>query len=516
MNGNYNRGKDYAVVLSLCMIIKNEEKYLRDCLESVKDVAEEIIIVDTGSSDKSLEIAESFDSNIFHFTWINNFSAARNFAISKCTGDWILYLDADERLSAKSISELKVLVSRNENIGIKCIVKNIDAEFNRTNTMKYTRLFRNQPEVKFAGRVHEQIDSSLLQLKYKIVDSSIEIIHLGYNISSDAKKGKAKRNLQLLLEDYETSNSAYCAYQLAQTYNVLDDNENAIKFSFEALEKNELNIQQRAISCGLISNIYLKEHKVEAAHKFVIEGLKFDGKQPYLNLLASKIYLRLQNLSKAEYYCAMALEQNNRLFTGNNYSSIDIILSEDEIIYFGIILAIQSENKKNLDFYLTALEKYLRIQPGNNFDKKIGLIKKLCSKIRLSENEEMELVGLINRKNLDYFLEFLRIYNFSESKLRILEKLAYSFSKEPGFVSLYGVTLADNNLVEKAITVLESLVDSNESEPSTLFHLISLYVKSNQVNKISGYINFLETNYSNIPEIKARLPLLKQKLTALF
>ncbi len=85
--------------LSLCMIVKNEEKHLARCLSSVKDVADEIVIVDTGSTDKTIEIAESFSAKIFHFDWVNDFSAARNFALSKCTGDWILYLDADEELN---------------------------------------------------------------------------------------------------------------------------------------------------------------------------------------------------------------------------------------------------------------------------------------------------------------------------------------------------------------------------------------------------------------------------------
>ena len=93
--------------LTLSMIVKNEEKYLEGCLESVKNVADEIVIVDTGSEDSTLDIAERYGAKIYHFEWIDDFSAARNFALSKSTGDWILYLDADERLSKDSVEEVK-------------------------------------------------------------------------------------------------------------------------------------------------------------------------------------------------------------------------------------------------------------------------------------------------------------------------------------------------------------------------------------------------------------------------
>ena len=92
--------------ITLSMIVKNEERYLRECLESVKDIVSEIVIVDTGSTDSTIKIAKDYGAKLYSFGWINDFSAARNFALSKSTGDWILYLDADERLSENSKNEL--------------------------------------------------------------------------------------------------------------------------------------------------------------------------------------------------------------------------------------------------------------------------------------------------------------------------------------------------------------------------------------------------------------------------
>ena len=89
--------------LSLCMIVKNEEKLLPGCLESAKDFVDEIIIVDTGSTDKTIEIAKQYNAKIYEHPWENNFSKHRNQSISYATSDWILYLDADEELANQVI-----------------------------------------------------------------------------------------------------------------------------------------------------------------------------------------------------------------------------------------------------------------------------------------------------------------------------------------------------------------------------------------------------------------------------
>ena len=194
--------------LSLCMIVKNEEKHLARCLSSVKGVADEIVIVDTGSSDKTIEIAESFGAKIFHFDWVNDFSAARNFALSKCSGDWILYLDADEELNPDCIEEVKKYKSHKP-AGVYCTVKSLGSSIANESVMKYPRLFANVPGVEFVGKVHEQIIDSLRKNKIPLVESEIEIIHHGYAIDEDGLRKKKERNLSLLLSNENKKNNIY-------------------------------------------------------------------------------------------------------------------------------------------------------------------------------------------------------------------------------------------------------------------------------------------------------------------
>ncbi|MFN3533586.1 MAG: glycosyltransferase family 2 protein, partial [Candidatus Brocadia sp.] len=110
ITGHLTASNKYRPTLSACMIVKNEEKFLPQCLQSIKDAVDEVIIVDTGSTDKTVEIAKSFGARVYHHPWKNSFSEARNHSLSYATGDWILQIDADEALEQTDIPLLHKLI----------------------------------------------------------------------------------------------------------------------------------------------------------------------------------------------------------------------------------------------------------------------------------------------------------------------------------------------------------------------------------------------------------------------
>lgn len=186
--------------LSVCLIVKNEEKFLAQCLKSIRDVAQQIVVVDTGSTDRTVEIAKEFGAEIHSFTWCDDFSAARNAALERATGDWVLALDADEELSAKDHDKLRAAMSDASVMAWRLPIIDVGRELDGCSYVP--RLFRNAPGLFYLGRVHEQIFSSIevrraeWGLENKIGDAVL--IHHGYTKEVVRDRNKIERNLQLL------------------------------------------------------------------------------------------------------------------------------------------------------------------------------------------------------------------------------------------------------------------------------------------------------------------------------
>lgn len=231
-----------AKTLAVCMIVRNEEKMLAGCLDSIQNVADEIIIIDTGSNDATVEIAKKYGAKISYFEWINDFAAARNESLKLCTSDWILYLDADERLSPESQGYIKTYINNAlpEVGGLICTIESDHSQMDGSNEMHrggYPRLFRNlgYPKMKFVGRVHEQISPSIVDAGYNFAVSDLKIIHLGYNQSREVMEQKIKRNYTMLLAHVnEEPLNGYAWFQLGQTLgqmSLMKEAEDAIRFA---------------------------------------------------------------------------------------------------------------------------------------------------------------------------------------------------------------------------------------------------------------------------------------------
>lgn len=203
------------------MIVKNESKKLARCLLSVAPIANEIIIVDTGSKDNTKEIAYSFNAKVFDFKWNHNFAEARNYSISKSTGDYNLIIDADEYITKCNLDELQRFMETNT-IGK---VKRIDL-FNTKDKIGREHIFitRFLPKgIYYTRKIHEQIDSMLPR-----VNIPIELTHDGYVDRDDTK---FYRNIDLLkLEIIENPKEAYNYYQIAKEYKGLQDYKVATQF----------------------------------------------------------------------------------------------------------------------------------------------------------------------------------------------------------------------------------------------------------------------------------------------
>jgi glycosyltransferase involved in cell wall biosynthesis len=501
--------------LTLSMIVKNEEKYIKDCLESVKEVADEIVIVDTGSTDNTLKIAEEYNAKIYSFDWVNDFSAARNFALSKSSGEWILYLDADERLDKSSLPELNRIISTDQRTGYYCTVKSIDREESRDNSMSYVRLFANSPEIKFTGKVHEQIVPSLSSCSYTLSRSAVVIHHIGYNVSVEEKQKKAARNLPLLLEEYNSSKDAYYAFQLAQTYNVLNDDDNAAVFFKIASESSKLDRQYRAQCYASLALIAHKNFKLQDAEKNVAYSLKIDDKQPFAFLLAAKIAHRKGEMNLAEDRCKRAYVLNQALLIKGLDVVLSVLLDPEEVIYYGLVLALQTKNNANYHFYQKELFALYKERDENNGSNNFNSVQKIFSNSAFSSAEVDTVTGMINKNNLNFFLFMLGNNPYKQQIMLIIDKLRVNFPDSIEVRKLYARLLEEFGRIEEAIEIMERVAKENQSDPAVFFYLISYYLKLGKEDKIKPIVLQLEKHFSHIPDVMSRVRTLKRKLLML-
>ncbi|HEY3781381.1 MAG TPA: glycosyltransferase [Fimbriimonadaceae bacterium] len=222
----YSTGKpeNIGIKLSASLIVKNEEKHLDRCLASIKDIVDEIVVVDTGSTDSTIEIAEKYGAKIGHFEWCDDFGAARNASLELCTGNWVLWIDADEALDPESFGQMREAVMRPQFGGYFMKIINFMEKGQDANTYVHTavRLFRNIPEIRFTGRIHEQIIGSFKDHGYVPATLTKGVLHhFGYQHETMVEKNKLERTINMLKKEVaECPQEPFHWFNLANAYSV--------------------------------------------------------------------------------------------------------------------------------------------------------------------------------------------------------------------------------------------------------------------------------------------------------
>lgn len=277
------------------MIVRNEEQHLVRCLQSIKEIVDEIIIVDTGSTDTTIDIAKSFGARVEHFTWADDFSAARNFALSFAKHDWILSLDADEfidetgksiiidalRKSNKSMGgyalEQRTYLSQsisgarvNPSFGKDIAVAGIPiGSYPACMSFFPVRLFRNG--AKFSYRVHEQADPSLRKMNLVIEELPVVIHHLGSLKDAQKMHDKIQHYRTLLLKQIEeTPDDVRVIYQMAQLYRD-EGNLELAKGHFEKAAQNDPSYKNPYRELGLLM---VRQKKPAQAENYFKQAVK--------------------------------------------------------------------------------------------------------------------------------------------------------------------------------------------------------------------------------------------------
>ncbi|MDB5036494.1 MAG: glycosyl transferase family 2 [Bacteriovoracaceae bacterium] len=278
-------------MISACFIIKNEEKWLEGCLKNIQSLVSEMIIVDTGSSDRSKEIAEKFGAKIFDFKWVNDFAAARNFCISHATMPWILNLDPDERISERDLERIEDLTSQTEVPAFSFKIRNYSndssqtffypcageySEFEKDQSGYFetqrVKLFQNGKGIHFVGALHELVETTV---SGKISRVDIPIHHFGELPEEKIRKSKDSLYFPILQNKVENNPNDWKAHFELGTQHVGMKNFLQASQSFE----NALALSKYPQIYSHLGHCYFMCGQIEKAEAIFTEGIALYPKE---------------------------------------------------------------------------------------------------------------------------------------------------------------------------------------------------------------------------------------------
>ena len=300
--------------LSLCMIVRDEESRLPACLESVGGLVDEIVVVDTGSTDDTVQVAKSFGARIGYFEWCDNFALARNASLELATGEWILWLDADDLLSSEDHVKIRRLLCEGRD---KAYFFALDDHGYENVSCLQMRLFPNLPGVGFEMPIHEQITPSLIRLNVQLVTTDIRVVHTGYTTPEvvGQKKDRYLRIMEGWLEDHPED--YIVRSHVALTYHSTGRSEEAIEAYRAIVEDSDCladrNFVVYTTSLLFMGRTLMREGRFEEALGWVQKALEMDPDYILTKLSLAEVYSRLEKFALALTYAGQVVEGDRQL-----------------------------------------------------------------------------------------------------------------------------------------------------------------------------------------------------------
>ncbi|WP_026478997.1 glycosyltransferase [Alkaliphilus transvaalensis] len=509
----------YKKKLSVCMMVKNEEKYLEQSLLSLQPLFDsidaELIIVDTGSEDNTVEIAKKFTQQVYFHGWNNHFGDMRNKTINYAKGEWILVLDGDEVfqnitplinfLKSKGSSKYKT-----GTITIKSITNEKDTDIHQS--VDILRLFKNSKGFYYKGSIHEQPHFQL-----PVFFTNAEVIHYGY-VSTDKElmEYKFRRNVELLEKELEENpNDIYNLFQLAQSYGMYKDFKKSLEYiskAYELVEKYNMDRKAHLYVYNYLARAYLNNNKFFQLETICLEAIELEKDfidfYYYLGVAQSRINKDEEALESFHKYLELLVKYQNA--TEEKFLTLTkVTLGLYEEVYFNLCILYNRLGNKEV-----AINFANKITKDHMEKRKIPILVELY--LGLEKYEELKI---FYRETSDDNKEVLNI--FWNSLENIIEMDEYSEKKEEVF-RLFSQGSCQYSLLNKArLIILENWSDippqlieeakslKYNSLPIFFADMIYLLLKNRTVNigelfsrvreeLIEGYIQYLIKKYDDI------------------
>lgn len=317
--------------LSFCIITKNEIKDLKRCINSIRSLAYEIIVVDTGSTDGTIKKLRALNDSaikIFEFEWCYNFSKARNYSLSKATGDYIIVIDSDEWISEEE--KIKIPIALSHKKDVYYVKQASNRKDGLASYVRNARIFKNNLGIQYRNAIHESIEPYAIANKLDSCTVDICFEHTGYDLTVEQFQKKLERNLNIHLQQkIDEPDNQDVNHFLANCYFALKNYSLAMEYCSMSLICNDMPLLFKAGACNLMFNILKAVNRLESGIEFLKQSIKLvpiqiEGRWQ----LANSLYL----LEKYDL-CLLELEQIKKI--RNEYKEThlnnDRILTLEEI-----------------------------------------------------------------------------------------------------------------------------------------------------------------------------------------
>lgn len=377
------------------MIVKDEEKFIEQCINSVREHVDEIIVVDTGSKDNTLEIAQRLGAKVYTFEWVDDFSAARNFSLSKATSDWILVMDPDEIIAEKDAERVKQTIQTTAisafQFNQRTYTNNSEqASWKRANLqdentrgflgyvdIPITRLFVNDKNLKFTGRVHEDITTSIKENKLPILKSDIIIHHYEYSKGRDFVADKQLYYLDLTLRKIKEQPKDPKAYADAGIiyYNYKKDWDKALIYFKKAIEIDPNYKSAYNYLARIYTNKGQKDEAGKILQRCIDKGI--NDALVYFNL--AKLFMGKKKMDEAISLLKKATEINQQDNNNLNLRAEMFYILGEAYMEKGEMFKAIDVFKKSLGINPKHLELYARLanlyEKTGNFKEALKFLK---------------------------------------------------------------------------------------------------------------------------------------------
>lgn len=467
--------------ITACLIVKNEEDMLRRCLESLQDGVDEIVIVDTGSTDTTKEIAKEFTDKVYDFEWTEDFAEARNYAASHATGEWIIAVDADECVDPENfkaaMEEIKGHGGKYDMYAVEIIsFVGESAESSMVNNM--ARIYRNNGVLYFEGAIHEQLVKKCGEKK--LVLSSVKLYHYGYLKNVIEKHNKQERNMKIIKKELKSGkDKGFTHFNYGQELRRLGKTKEALDAFITAFQhKEDISHGWVATCLYFMVESLVKLKRYEDALTIIKDAEEIFPTAPDFPFLKGEVYFKQNRFDDAkEVY-------TNIIMKGPTVYSNVILYVESQALLPHIRLAEiyvqEKQDEQAVKHYMEALNEI------SSSAKVISNIIRLLSKYHTAE----EIAEFLGRNQIiktdDIRIEVLKyILNFGLGELTLL--LTNDFVNKE-HTSISAIQLKSRMIIgqEELQFTTEDLMYGIQMKVFDLADLAVLYeiTKDSQVEKI--------------------------------